>query len=74
MVSPTSTNAHLISTAEAAARYGVHPDTIRVRVKAGEIPVSKIGRIWRFDPAVLDRLFAKAGTTPPERHDARRRS
>ena len=38
---------------EAAARLGVHPNTIRKRIKDGSLAASKIGRDWRISEAAI---------------------
>lgn len=42
---------------DAAAFLGVHPDTLRERAAAGEIPGAKIGKEWRFLEADLVDYF-----------------
>lgn len=45
--------------AQAAARYGVHPKTIRRRVADGTITAYRIGpRLVRVDPDEVDAAFA----------------
>lgn len=39
----------LVSVHEAAARLGVSVNTIRRRVKSGEIPSTRIGKVLRID-------------------------
>ncbi len=45
--------------AEAAKMLRVHEDTIRRRIRAGEIEVFRIGRQIRIRKEVLDKLMGK---------------
>ena len=44
----------LIGLKEAAALIAVHPDTLKKKVRSGEIPGIKVGRCWRFRASILD--------------------
>jgi excisionase family DNA binding protein len=46
-----------------AARYRMHPDTLRQMAREGRVPYYRLGRAFRFDLEELDALF---------RHDATR--
>jgi len=39
---------------EAAKLLGLHPDTLKKKVRRGEIPGMKIGKRWRFRASDLD--------------------
>ncbi len=45
-----------IMTVDQVARYlGVVPDTIYRRARRGEIPAVKMGKVWRFPKATLEK-------------------
>jgi len=52
----------ILTLREAAAFLRCHPDTVKRRARAGELPASKIGRAWRFRRAELDAWLARGGT------------
>ncbi len=55
---PAATSAaEWLDTASAAALLGVNPRTITKRAAAGEIPASRIGKLWRFRRSDLERLL-----------------
>ena len=43
----------LVAPAEAAARLGVSLSTLRRRIRSGEVPVTRIGRLVRVDLSAL---------------------
>jgi excisionase family DNA binding protein len=47
---------HALTLKEAAERLRVHINTIRIHVKAGQVPAFRIGRCWRIWPADLDKV------------------
>lgn len=57
-----------LSVVEAARIAGVHPETIRLWIRAGRLPRHKSGREWRVMRAELD-AFLKAGDKPPASAD-----
>lgn len=46
-----------LDTSAAAALLGVEPRTLQRRAAAGEIPAARVGRVWRFRRADLERLL-----------------
>lgn len=46
-----------LSVDQAAAVLGVHPNTIRNVIKAGELAARKVGREWRIAKADLQRYL-----------------
>src|SRR5436309_2543064 len=54
----------LLSTADAARRLGLDPRTIYERVRHGELPAIRVGRVWRFEPAALDEWVARCTRGP----------
>ena len=50
---PNKTRREWLTAEEVAAMYGVSAPTIRRLAAAGEIPATRIGRQWRFDPSVV---------------------
>ncbi|WP_242540383.1 helix-turn-helix domain-containing protein [Trinickia mobilis] len=42
----------------AAALLGAHPETVRLKVKAGELPGRKVGKRWMFSVVALERYLA----------------
>jgi len=43
----------LMNLSEAAEFLHIDPDTLRSLTRRGRVPAMKIGRQWRFDPAIL---------------------
>lgn len=43
---------------DAAALLGAHPETVRLKAKAGEIPGRKVGKRWMFSTIALERYLA----------------
>jgi excisionase family DNA binding protein len=54
---------------EAADFLRCSPDTVKRKARAGELPASKIGRVWRFRRADLDEWLANGGTRREELED-----
>lgn len=48
-----------LSTEEVGAMLGVHPDTVGRMARLGEIPCSKLGRVYRFERGALARWMAE---------------
>lgn len=44
----------LLDTGEAARLLRIHPKTLRRSARLGEIPATRIGRLWRFRASVLN--------------------
>ncbi|WP_232440564.1 helix-turn-helix domain-containing protein [Burkholderia ubonensis] len=42
----------------AAALLGAHPETVRLKAKAGELPGRKVGKRWMFSIVALQRYLA----------------
>jgi len=53
-MTPTSTQDHLLTIDEVAARLSCTPRLVRAFVDRRELPVIKVGRLVRFDPADVD--------------------
>lgn len=47
---------------EAADYLGLHPETLRNKARARELPTAKVGRRWRFRKVDLDDWLARGGT------------
>ncbi|MBK3820693.1 helix-turn-helix domain-containing protein [Paraburkholderia aspalathi] len=43
---------------QAAAMLGAHPETVRLKAKAGELPGRKVGKRWMFSTVALERYLA----------------
>ena len=57
-------HAELVSIRDAGARYHLHPDTIRRRIREGKLTGYKMGqRVLRVDLAELEALFQPISTT-----------
>jgi excisionase family DNA binding protein len=54
---------------EAAEFLRCSPDTVKRKARAGDLPASKIGRVWRFRRADLDEWLANGGTRREELED-----
>jgi excisionase family DNA binding protein len=50
----------LLDVTEAAKLLRIHPKTLRVKARSGEIPGIQIGRVWRFRASALDRWVERA--------------
>jgi excisionase family DNA binding protein len=48
-----STDEQAVGIPEIAAMLRVSEDTIRRRVKTGDLPGFKVGRVWRFWPSAV---------------------
>jgi len=53
-----ATTVHTIDLHAAAELLGAHPETVRLKVKAGMIPGCKVGKRWMFSTAALERYLA----------------
>lgn len=59
-------NVQLLDTAEVAAMLGVSERTVRRHVKAGLIPAVHIGKLVRFHPDHIEKIFLRlAGLSTP---------
>jgi excisionase family DNA binding protein len=47
-----------IDLVQAAAILGAHPETVRLKAKAGELPGRKVGKRWMFSTVALQRYLA----------------
>ncbi|WP_408406118.1 helix-turn-helix domain-containing protein [Paraburkholderia sediminicola] len=43
---------------QAAAMLGAHPETVRLKAKAGDLPGRKVGKRWIFSTVALERYLA----------------
>ena len=43
---------------QAAAMLGAHPETVRLKAKAGELPGRKVGKRWMFSIVALQRYLS----------------
>ncbi|GAB7536293.1 hypothetical protein BGC_25100 [Burkholderia sp. 3C] len=58
---PCETATELLATLDlvgAAALLGAHPETIRLKARAGELPGRKVGKRWIFSTLALQRYLA----------------
>ena len=60
MVRPASSRQLAVSLTDAAARLGVHRDTLRAAISRGEVPAARIGRRWVVPLHALDGLLGVA--------------
>lgn len=59
-------NVQLLDTAEVAAMLGVSERTVRRHVKADLIPAVRIGKLVRFHPDHIEKIFLQlAGLSTP---------
>lgn len=56
----------LISTAEAAARLGVHITRVQVLIREGRLPAQKIGRTYVIDESDLKMVEERKAGRPPK--------
>jgi excisionase family DNA binding protein len=47
-----------IDLVQAAALLGAHPETVRLKAKAGELPGRKVGKRWMFSTIALQHYLA----------------
>ena len=60
----------VMSTQEAADRYGVHRETLRRWIAQGLLPATKVGNAWAVEASDVERLLAnppKPGRPPKEK-------
>ncbi len=43
----------IFDTEYAAILLGIHPATVRTMARLGQLPASKVGRLWRFEKSAL---------------------
>ncbi|ARK66775.1 DNA-binding protein [Burkholderia pseudomallei] len=55
---PVGTPMSTIDLPAAAAMLGAHPETVRLKAKAGELPGRKVGKRWMFSTVALQRYLA----------------
>jgi excisionase family DNA binding protein len=60
---PSATRS-LVSCAQAAEQASVHVETIRRKIRSGELPASRIGRSLRIDATDLDTWLSADGHAP----------
>lgn len=48
----------VMSTQEAADRYGVHRETLRRWITRGLLPATKVGNSWAVEASDVERLLA----------------
>lgn len=49
----------MLTVQDIAERLGVHENTIYKRIRLGELPASKVGRVHRIDPRDLVSYLAR---------------
>jgi excisionase family DNA binding protein len=54
LLEPTKPLNRLLDTEEAARLLRIHPKTLRRNARRGEIPATRVGRLWRFRASVLN--------------------
>ncbi len=66
MTTPQSSSApsRLLTVAELAARLNVPPRWVYAASAQGRLPVVRVGRLLRFDPADIDRWLASHRDEP----------
>jgi excisionase family DNA binding protein len=42
---------------QTARKLGIHPNTLRRHARNQTIPAVRVGNLWRFQPAVIDRIL-----------------
>ena len=55
----------LIGLRDAAELLQIHPDTLKKKARAGEIPGRKVGARWRFRASELD-LWVRSALPSPQ--------
>ncbi|AUG19419.1 helix-turn-helix domain-containing protein [Burkholderia pseudomallei] len=55
---PGETPMSTVDLLAAAAMLGAHPETVRLKAKAGELPGRKVGKRWMFSTVALQRYLA----------------
>ena len=50
----------LLDTDEAARLLRIHPKTLRRSARRGEIPATRVGRLWRFRVSALNDWLKRA--------------
>ncbi|OXI61906.1 MULTISPECIES: helix-turn-helix domain-containing protein [Burkholderia] len=58
-----------VDLAGAAALLGAHPETVRLKARAGALPGRKVGKRWIFSVAALQRYLAGEWLPPVAHHD-----
>jgi excisionase family DNA binding protein len=48
---------HVLTIAEAAARLGIHRQTLRAAIERGDIRAIRVGRRWLIPVAAIDELL-----------------
>lgn len=57
----------LMKPEEVAARLDVDPETVRIWLRKGRLPASKIGHFWRVSEAQLQEFLQETSTRNGER-------
>lgn len=57
MSTPASEERQVLTIAEAAARLGIHRQTLRAAIERGDVRASRIGRRWLVPVAAIDELL-----------------
>lgn len=55
---------NLMTVKEVAVLLSVHPKKVQRMARAGELPCVRIGSVYRFAPAQLQRWFEKGVKSP----------
>ena len=56
----------IMTTAELAKYLKLHEITICKHAAAGKLPAIRVGRLWRFDKAAIDKWIKAGGESAPK--------
>ena len=65
--------AHIMTTKELSRYLKLHEITICKHAASGDIPATRIGRVWRFDKDVIDDWIAEGQKSPGTVKDTERK-
>ena len=57
MSTPASEQRQVLTIAEAAARLGIHRQTLRAAIERGDLRAVRVGRRWLIPLAAIDELL-----------------
>ena len=68
-MSEININEPWVSTKEIAEHLGVTMETVRKWIKAGTIPCSRVGKLWKFKKSEVD-VWVKSGGAVEDKKNA----